>query len=49
MMHLAHVLLYLAAVAQDGDYLNDWLRHVNVETAAYLEVVGRHIAAACGC
>lgn len=49
MMHLAHVLLYLAAVVADGDYLNDWLTHLNHETAAYLELAGRHIAAVCGC
>ena len=49
MMHLAHILLYLAAVAQDGDYLNDWLSWLDHETAARLEVIGHMIAAACGC
>ena len=48
MLRAWSIVCYLLAVATDGDYLNDWLTHVDHETASYLERLGRLIAVALG-
>lgn len=41
---LFYALSYLHAVITDGDTLNDWLTHVDHETAARLELMGQALA-----
>jgi hypothetical protein len=40
------VVLYLQAVAEDGDWLNDWLTHMPTWLARIMEVIGRWLAKA---
>ena len=48
MLRAWSIVRYLLAVARDGDYLNDWLTHVDHETAAHLEMLGKLIATTLG-
>ena len=43
-MELMAFLKYLAIVATDGDWANDWLTHVPASVAPHLEAVGQWLA-----